>query len=77
MKDVLVAFPEKVNPSKDDDWKFIKNYRSQDGLKITEKSSFGYVEEYYVNGAAPVNMKKFLTEISKKMTRKLPSGIIE
>tara|TARA_R110000868_G_scaffold97135_2_gene267219 strand:- start:1716 stop:1856 length:141 start_codon:yes stop_codon:yes gene_type:complete len=46
-------------------------------LKITEKSSFGYTEEYYVNEAAPVSMKKFLTQISKKMTRKLPSGIIE
>ena len=77
VKDVLLAFPDKVNPSKDDDWKFIKNYGSQDGLKITEKSSFGYVEEYYVNGAAPASMKKFLTQISKKMTRKLPNGIIE
>lgn len=76
VKDVLEAFPSKVNPSKDKDWKFVRNYRSQDGLKITEKGSFGYVDEYYVNGASPESMKKFLTEISKKMTRKLPSGII-
>lgn len=76
VKDVLLAFPDKVNPSKDKDWKFIRNYHSQDGLKITEKGSFGYVDEYYVNGAAPASMKKFLTQISKKITRKLPSGII-
>jgi RNA polymerase subunit RPABC4/transcription elongation factor Spt4 len=76
VKDVLLAFPEKVNPTKDKDWKFVKNYHSQDGLKITEKSSFGYIDEYYANGAAPVSMNKFLEQIAKRMTRKLPSGII-
>jgi len=76
-KDVIIAFPEIVNPSKDDNWKFIRNYSTQDGLKITEKSSFGYTEEYYVNGAAPVSMKTFLLEISKRMTKKLPQGIIQ
>ena len=76
VKDVLLAFPDNVNPSKDDDWKFIRNYSSQDGLSIKDKSSFGYEEEYFVNGAAPSSMKKFLMEVSKKMTRKIPSEII-
>src|SRR5690606_13826274 len=34
IKDVLNVFPEIVNPVKDDNWKFIKNYGSQEGLKI-------------------------------------------
>lgn len=75
VKDVLIAFPDRVNPSKDNDWKFIRNYRSQDGLKISEKDSYGYVDEYYANGAAPTSMKNFLAQMSKRMNKKLPKGI--
>ncbi|NQY31440.1 MAG: hypothetical protein HRT69_18485 [Flavobacteriaceae bacterium] len=46
-------------------------------MRITEKSSFGYDEEYFVNGAAPNSMKKFLMQVSKRMTRKVPSEIIQ
>lgn len=75
--DVINAFPEIVNPAKDDNWKFIKNYGSQDGLKITEKSNYGYVDEYYANGASPKSMKKFLISLTSRLTRKIPGGVIK
>lgn len=76
VKDVLLAFPDRVNPSTDDDWKFMRNYSSQDGLRITQKSNFGFEEEYFVNGAAPNSMKKFLLQVTNRMTRKVPIEII-
>lgn len=74
IQDVLTAFPDRVNPAKDKDWKFVRNYNSEDGLRIVE-NRYGYNEEYFMNGAEPASMKKFLTQITNRMTKKLPSGI--
>ena len=71
IKDVIDAFPEEVNPSKDKNWKFIQNWVSDDGLKVII-NNYGYKEEIYMNGVAPKNMKKFVKEVNKKIQRKLP-----
>lgn len=73
IKDVIDAFPEKVNPANDKNWKFVRNWRSEEGLKVIT-NDYGYKEENYMNGAAPTNMKNFVNEISKKINRKLPTG---
>ncbi|WP_240740154.1 hypothetical protein [Flagellimonas allohymeniacidonis] len=73
-REVLEAFPEKVNPHQDKDWKFVENWRSQDGLKITQ-SKYGFPQEMYANGAQPASMKKFVMGISKKIKHKLPEGV--
>lgn len=74
--DVINAFPEIVNPAKDANWKFIKNYGSQEGLKISEKDNYGYVDEYYAKGASPISMKKFLLDLTSRLKRKIPTGVI-
>lgn len=75
--DVINIFPEVVNPAKDENWEFVKNYGSQEGLKITEKSSFGYADEYYAKGAEPKSMKKFLINLSSRLKMKVPEGAIK
>lgn len=71
IKNIIDAFPEKVNPARDKNWKFVRNWRSEEGLKIIT-NDYGYKEENYMNGAAPANMTKFAKEISKKINSKLP-----
>ena len=72
IKDVVEAFPEIVNPTKDKHWKFVRNWGAMEGLKVIT-NEYGYKEEIYMNGAAPVNMNNFIKEISKKIKRKLPT----
>lgn len=74
MKDVLNAFPDNVNPQKDSNWKFVENWGTKEGLKLTV-NKFGYKEETYMKGAEPQKLTKFVSEIDKKINRKLPKGI--
>lgn len=71
MKDILEVFPKVVNPKKDKNWEFVENWNSEEGLLIT-KTEYGFREKKYMNGAQPKNMKKFIKEIEKKISYKLP-----
>jgi hypothetical protein len=72
--EILDVFPKKVNPKKDDNWKFVESYSAVDGLKIVT-NNYGYRQEKYMTGVVPVNMKKFITELGKRMKHKIPEGL--
>jgi hypothetical protein len=59
VQEVLAAFPDTVNPSKDDNWQLVESY---DGLS-----------PHSIKGVCPNGMG-FIKEIQKKMKLKLPIG---
>ena len=71
VQDVLAAFPDTVNPQKDKNWEYVRNWRSEEGLRIVEEK-YGYKEVNYMNGTIPKNMSDFVNEISTRINRKLP-----
>jgi len=78
VEDVLAAFPEKVNPKRDKNWKFVESWEDDGlstGLVITTKR-FGYEDKVVMKGAAP-NGKGALQEIIRRMKHKLPREIMK
>ncbi len=72
--EVINAFPDRVNPTKDKDWKFVENWGGDEGLKVSIKE-YGYSEEKYMKGVAPIKKEVLVKIISKKIRQKLPKGI--
>jgi RNA polymerase subunit RPABC4/transcription elongation factor Spt4 len=75
IEDVLKAFPDKVNPSIDKNWKFIQNWGSEVGLPVKVKQ-FGIVETVYMKCVAPIDKIKFMKDITTQFNIKLPEKLL-
>ena len=78
VEDALSAFPDKVNPKSDKNWKFVENWGQDElspGLVVTTKK-YGYEQKTIMKGVAP-NGKGALLEIIKRMKYRLPDAIIK
>lgn len=75
IKEIVKAFPEKVNPHQDYEWTFVRSWDGKKGLKVRENFQ-GYQSEYWAIGAEPTNLHTFYEELSQKVKDKLPKEFI-
>lgn len=77
VEDALTAFPEKVNPRKNKNWKFVESW-GDDGLStglVVTVDRYGYADKVTMKGVAP-NGKGALQEVIKRMKHKLPKEVM-
>ena len=71
VEEVLKAFPDVVNPAKDENWKFVESWEDNiPGLVVTV-SRFGDEEKVMMKGVCP-NGHGALKELAKKLKFELP-----
>ncbi|HOE71190.1 MAG TPA: zinc ribbon domain-containing protein [Brevefilum sp.] len=78
IEDVIIAFPNTVNPINNKNWKFIESW-ADDGLTpvlLIKTKRFGFEETVRMKGVAP-NGVGAIREIIKKMKYKFPHEIIK
>jgi hypothetical protein len=78
IEDVINAFPEKVNPNKNKNWKFVESW-GDDGISgglIIKTMRFGFEDKVVMKGVAP-NGVGAIKEIISRMKHKLPNEILK
>lgn len=71
VEEVLTAFPDEVNPAKDENWKFVESWEDNiPGLVVTV-SRFGDEEKVLMKGVCPKG-NGALKELAKKLKFELP-----
>jgi len=73
VEEVLTAFPDEVNPTKDGNWKFIESWEDNVPGLIVTVNRYGYKEKVIMKGVCP-NGYGALKEMAKKLKFKLPLG---
>jgi hypothetical protein len=73
VEETLAAFPDKVNPKKDKDWKFVERWGDDAPGLVVVTTRYGYREEVTMIGAAPDGVGALQKMVSKIRGLRLPA----
>jgi hypothetical protein len=72
LEEVLAALPQKVNPARDNNWKFVEKWGDEPGATLmVTLQRYGHKEKVAMRGVAP-NGHGAIREIAKRVTFRLP-----
>jgi hypothetical protein len=74
VKEIIDALPEVVNPTKNENWKFIESYSAETNALVVKTNKYGFEQTIYYKGVCPEG-RGFIEELKNKLSKKLPDFI--
>lgn len=77
VNEVVDALPDKVNPSKDKNWKFVQSWSGEDepGGLVVKTKRYGFEETVVMKGVCPNGMGALKEIVKRVKTHRLPAEI--